>query len=87
MSEEKLIEGGWESFFEATFPNGCPEEQKRLMRDVFFAGAQHMFCTTIAVSNKMNDINFESVLDSIAQEMTDFIQNYELKNLPTEGRA
>lgn len=47
VDEGRLIEAGWVGFQLAAYPDGTEDEQGRQLRWAFFAGAQHLFGSTM----------------------------------------
>jgi hypothetical protein len=77
-----LIEAGWTSLRMMILPDNTPAIQLEMMRDAFFAGAQHLFGT---ISNVMDDDrepteNDLRRMDQINQELKRFIAAYAKKH-------
>ena len=64
-------------------------EQLHEMRLAFFAGAQHLFASIMSVldpGSEPTDADMER-MSNIDTELRAFIQDFELRHLPTERRA
>lgn len=85
----KLIEAGWIGLRIAAVPLDAPALQLDLMRQAFFAGAQHLFSSIMTVLDPDaeptdNDLARMSMIQT---ELDGFIQDFIVHNCPTEGRA
>lgn len=83
----QLIEAGWVSLRVACDLVDAPDDQIREMRMAFFAGAQHMFSSLMTVfdeGDEPTDDDMRRVM-LIDKELKLFIQDFELRNLPTKG--
>lgn len=85
----KLIEAGWVSLRVATDLIDAPADQLREMRMAFFAGAQHLFGSIMNILDPGAEPTDKDLarMDLIDKELKRFIQEFELRHLPTEGRA
>jgi hypothetical protein len=84
----RLIEAGWLGLSIMAYPSGMSAGQANELRSVFFAGAQHLFSSIVSVMEpglEPTDKDLERV-DKIVSELTDFINEYEMK-IPTMGNA
>jgi hypothetical protein len=85
----KLIESGWIGLRLAVIQPDASELQLKEMRMAFFAGAQHLFSSIMTILEpgaEPTDKDLER-LDLIDKELRAFIADFEVRNLPTEGRA
>lgn len=87
----KLIEAGWIGLRLACFPpNGnAPADQLKSMREAFFAGAQHLFASIMAILEpdaEPTDKDLER-MELIQTELQAFINDFTIRHVPTEGRA
>lgn len=83
----KLIEAGWVSLRLAWIPLNAPANQLDEMRQAFFAGAQHLFSSIMTILDPGEEPT-EKDLDRfslIHNELQEFIQDFELRHLPTKG--
>lgn len=85
----KIIEAGWISLRIAAVPLDASPVQLEEMRNAFFAGAHHLFnsiMTILEPDAEPTDKDMER-MSLINDELTAFIQVFELKNFPAKGRA
>jgi hypothetical protein len=85
----KLIEAGWVGLRIACDLEDAPKIQLEEMRNAFFAGAQHLFSSIMTILEpdaEPTDKDLER-MDLIARELEKFINDFSLRNLPTEGKA
>jgi hypothetical protein len=85
----KLIEAGWVGLRIACELEDAPAIQLEEMRNAFFAGAQHLFGSIMTVldpGSGPTDKDLER-MDLIDRELRDFINDFSMRRLPTEGRA
>jgi hypothetical protein len=84
-----LIEAGWVSLRAATIPADAPAEQLHDMRATFFAGAQHLFGSMMGMLDPDEEPTAADMerMNKIDAELRQFIEEFELRNLPAEGRA
>jgi hypothetical protein len=87
--KDLLIEAGFASLKVMALPPDAPEIQVREMRMAFFAGAQHLFGSLMGILDPGEEPTDDDLkrLDLIDKELQAFIQEFELRHLPTEGRA
>lgn len=85
----KLIEAGWVSMRIACDLVDAPADQLREMRMAFFAGAQHLFGSILSVLEPGDEPTEKDLkrMDLIHTELQDFIKDFELRHVPTEGSA
>lgn len=89
VDQGKLIEAGWVGLRVACDLEDTPKVQLQEMRNAFFAGAQHLFASIMAILEpdaEPTDKDLER-MDLIDRELKTFINDFQLRNLPTEGRA
>lgn len=89
IDKGKLIEAGWISMRLACIPLDAPAVQLSEMRMAFFGGAQHLFGSIMNVLEPgeeptENDLKRFDLIDA---ELKLFIQDFELRYLPTKGKA
>src|SRR4051794_24276946 len=85
----KIIEGGWEGFRLMVIPKEAPQIQAHEMRMAFFAGAQHLFASIIAVMDSDREPTSSDLrrMSLIHSELESFRTDLELIQLPTDGSA
>ena len=84
-----LIEAGFASLRAMAMAPDAPPEQVHEMRMAFFAGAQHLFGSimqTLDPEAEPTDADMRR-MDRIDAELRAFIDDFQLRHLPTEGRA
>jgi hypothetical protein len=87
--EGKLIEAGFAGLRIACKLEDAPADQLDQMRSAFFAGALHLFASIVTVldpGSEPTDADMAS-MSRIDAELRAFSQDFELRHLPTEGRA
>lgn len=81
----KIIEAGWMGFKIAAVPPSAGERQVNDMRDMFFAGAQHVWVSVLRMVSAGEDITAddERRMANIQRELdaffTDFAQRHHLQ--------
>ncbi len=85
----KIIEAGWVGLRLAAIPLDAPATQLEEMRGAFFAGAQHLFSSMMAIMDPGEEPTKADLdrLSLIQGELDSFIQQFELKHFPAKGRA
>jgi hypothetical protein len=85
----KLIEAGWISMRLACIALDAPDVQIREMRMAFFGGAQHLFASIMIALDPGDEPTDADTrrLELIDAELKAFIKDFELRHVPTEGRA
>jgi hypothetical protein len=85
----KIIEGGFAGFRMMIIRSGAPSIQVREMRMAFFAGAQHLFASIMAVMDSDRDPTPRDLhrMRIIHEEIEGFRKDFELNHLPTDGSA
>lgn len=84
-----LIEAGFISLKAMAIPADAPLIQIDEMRHAFFAGAQHLFSSIML----MLDPDIEPTdndmrrMNNIQKELDLFIENFQMKHVPTKGSA
>jgi hypothetical protein len=89
VDEGKIIEAGWVGFKLMVFPNSAPEMQLVAMRQAFFAGAQHLYTSILRVMDPGDEPTDDDInrMTLINKELRDFIDDFEMNHIPTEGSA
>lgn len=85
----KLIEAGWVGLRIACDLEDAPKIQLQEMRQAFFAGAQHLFSSIMTILEpdaEPTDKDLER-MDLIDKELRAFINDFTIRNVPTEGNA
>jgi hypothetical protein len=85
----KLIEAGWVGLRVACDLHDAPKQQLDEMRNAFFAGAQHLFASIMAIldpGSEPTDKDLER-MDLIDRELKAFINDFTIRNIPTGGSA
>ena len=85
----KVIEVGFTGLLLAAYPNGVPENQRRELRNAFFAGAQHLFASIMVVMDSDREPTPRDLhrMSMIHEELEAFIKGFEAENLHTDGNA
>lgn len=85
----KLVEAGWISLRIAAVPADAPEIQLDEMRSAFFAGAQHLMGCIMTVLDPGEEPTLEDLqrMDRIQRELDAFLQDFQLRKFPTQGKA
>ena len=85
----KLIEAGWISLRILWIPLDAPASQIDDLRSAFFAGARHLFSSIITILDPGAEPTDKDLarMDLIDQELRDFINDFEARNIPTRGSA
>lgn len=85
----KLIEAGWIGLRIAAVPLDAPPQQLDLMRQAFFAGAQHLFGSIMAILEPDSEPTDKDLarMSMIQTELDGFISDFVMRHCPTEGRA
>jgi len=85
----KIIEGGFAGFSMMVIPSEAPPIQVREMRMAFFAGAQHLFSSIMAVMDTDREPTPRDLhrMSMIHEELEFFRKDFELNHLPTDGSA
>jgi hypothetical protein len=85
----KIIEGGWKGFRFMVIPQVVPQVQLPEMRRAFFAGAQHLFASIMAVMDSDREPTESDLrrMSLIHAELESFRKDFELIYLPADGKA
>lgn len=86
----RLIDAGWIGFRRVVLAAEMPPAQLEEMRNVFFAGAQHLFSSLITILDPGEVEPTEADLarmDLIAAELKAFLEIFAARHLPVEGSA
>lgn len=84
-----LIEAGWAAFRALCIPADAPPIQLHEMRCAFFTGAQHLFGSIMGALDPGEEPSEADMrrISLIDKELHQFIKEFELRHVPTEGRA
>lgn len=85
----KLIEAGWIGLRIACDLEDAPKVQLQEMRNAFFAGAQHLFSSIMTILEPDAEPTEKDMerMDLIDKELRAFINDFTIRNVPTEGSA
>lgn len=85
----KLIEGGFAGFRLMVIPQDAPPNQVHEMRMAFFAGAQHLFASLMAVMDSDREPTQQDFqrMTLIHEELEAFRKDFELRHVPVDGKA
>ena len=85
----KLIEAGWVGLRIACDLEDAPKVQLQEMRNAFFAGAQHLFSSIMTILEPDAEPTEKDMerMDLIDKELRAFINDFTIRNVPTEGSA
>lgn len=85
----KLIEAGWIGLRIVAIPLDATELQLQTMRMVFFAGSQHLFGSIMSIMQPDAEPTDKDMqrLDLIDRELKAFIEDFKIRNCPTERKA
>lgn len=89
VDKGKLIEAGWVGLRLAAIPLDAPAYQLEAMRESFFAGAQHLFAAIMEILEPGEDPTTADLsrMQKIDGELREFIQVFELRHFPSQGKA
>jgi hypothetical protein len=78
--EGKLIEAGWAAFQAIMLAGGVPPDQRELLRNAFFSGAQHTFHSIMGVLDAGEEITASDLrrMDLVDKELTTFYDQMKL---------
>ena len=82
VDQGRLIEAGWLSLCIMVFPDASRGQQEQ-MRDVFFAGAQHVFASVVGMLSDDSEEITESDLrrmDKVHEELNRFIEDFKKRH-------
>jgi hypothetical protein len=86
----KLIEAGWIGFRHSVFAGEVSPAHLDELRNVFFAGAQHLFSSIITILD-LGDVEPTEAdlhrMDLIEAELKAFLEIFAARHLPTKGSA
>ncbi len=85
----EIIEGGFAGFRMMVIPKGAPAIQVHEMRLAFFAGAQHLFASIMAVMDSDREPTPRDLhrMTMVHEELEAFRKDFELNHLRTDGSA
>lgn len=87
--EGKLIEAGWVGFRMMVIPNDAPPSQRREMKLAFFAGANHLFQSMMAILDpdaEPTDADMAR-MSLIHDELEQFTKQFAADHIATKGNA
>lgn len=89
VDKGKLIEAGWVGLRIAAVPLDAPAIQLEEMRNAFFAGAQHLFSSIMTILDPDVEPTEKDLerMDLIDRELKAFINDFQIRNIPTGGSA
>jgi len=89
IDQGKLIEAGWVGLRLAAIPDDASATQLEEMRNAFFAGGQHLFASIMSMLDPGEEPTAADMerLEKIDGELRDFIEKFQLKHFPAEGKA
>lgn len=89
VDKGRLIEAGWISLRLTAIPDNAPAIQLEEMRNAFFAGAQHLFASIMAMLEPGEDATNADLtrMTQIEKELDGFIADFELKHTKPQGSA
>jgi hypothetical protein len=78
----KLMEAGWMGFSMMCIPDHAPKLQHEMMREAFYAGAQHLFASVITMFDKGEMPTAQDLerMSKVAEELRIFIAGYRAKH-------
>ncbi len=84
--EGLVIEAGFDSL-RSVFPPNVPPKQLAEMRACFFAGAQHLFASIVAILDEDHDETAADLrrMDQIHAELARFGSEFRLRYMPSTG--
>lgn len=89
IEDGRLIEAGWNGLRLAAIPLNTPAERLEELRAAFFGGAHHLFASLMCVLDEGDEPTEADLrkVDLIERELAEFIRDYEMKHVKTEGSA
>lgn len=87
--EGKLIEAGFVGLKMMAFPADIPARQLDDFRNIFFAGAHHLFASILNILDPGAEITGDDLkrMSLIDNELKEFIKYYQLRHSQTKGNA
>lgn len=89
VSRGLLMEAGFVSLRAIVIPKDASDAQVHEMRMAFFAGAQHLFASIMAVMDserEPTDADLQK-MSAIQEELDKFRREFELRHQPVKGQA
>jgi hypothetical protein len=85
----RLIEAGWIGFRFTALTGEVPAAQLDELRNVFFAGAQHLFSSIMIILDPGAEPTAADLqrMDLINAELKTFIETFAARHLPVKGSA
>jgi hypothetical protein len=76
-----LIEAGWVGLRMAAIPDGAPPAQVDAMREVFYAGAQHLYGSLMSCLDPGKEPTDDDLrrMAMIHSELEEFVRQYKIK--------
>ena len=89
VDDGRIIEAGWIAMRIQTIPDTASALQLDEMRNAFFAGAQHLFASINSVLEEGEEPTEKDLhrMESIADELDRFIEDFKLRHFPADGTA
>ena len=83
VDEEKIIEFGWAVYLKSVISPMASQIQIDETRNAFFAGAQHLFASILAVLDPDKEPTERDLrrMDAIAKELSNFVDEYKQSHL------
>lgn len=84
-----LIEAGFVSLRLSVMAPGASDTQVKEMRMAFFAGAQHLFASLMSALDPGVEPTEQDLksMEAIDRELRGFIDEFQLRHLPAQGRS
>ncbi|MBR0693605.1 hypothetical protein [Bradyrhizobium lablabi] len=86
VDKGKLIEGGWVGFKNAAIPSTTPPERIEQMRNVFFAGARHLFFSIVMLCDDADADATDQDIDRMML-IDEELRAFQASKMQTEGNA
>jgi hypothetical protein len=85
----KIIDGGFVGFRAIAIPERAADSEVLALRMAFFAGAQHLFSSILAVMDSDREPTARDLhrMSLIYAELETFGKDFELRHLPVDGSA
>lgn len=91
IAEGRLVEAGFRSLIVTAYPGHAimPPDQNRMLREAFFAGAQHLLGSIMSTLDAGDDASEADMkrMSQIAAELDKFVAEYAQKHIKTAGSA
>lgn len=85
----KLIEAGWIGLRIAAISPEVPQAQLEEMRQIFFAGASHLYSSMMQILEPNPEPTEKDMkrMELIHNELKKFLDDFKLKHVKTEGNS